>query len=120
MALAACRECGAQVSDSASTCPSCGVPDPVETDTFLVVTRKGRLAGAAVTYYLTIDGATDTISGGQTVQLRLKPGSHQIELETTGAGAKRIRDEFNIASGETAEYDIAFSAWSGVKLNRVR
>src|SRR5579862_8845234 len=28
MALKPCRECGAQVSDAAETCPHCGVPAP--------------------------------------------------------------------------------------------
>ncbi len=31
MALAACRECGRQVSTEATTCPHCGVPRPAET-----------------------------------------------------------------------------------------
>ena len=29
MAMAKCRECGAEVSDSAKTCPKCGVSKPV-------------------------------------------------------------------------------------------
>lgn len=31
MALSACRECGAQVSDQAPTCPSCGIEVPILT-----------------------------------------------------------------------------------------
>lgn len=118
MALAACRECGTQVSDLAATCPSCGVPDPVETETWVTVTRKGKFTGAALTYYLTIDDATDTIAGGENVRLRLKPGEHHIELETTGAGSKVRRDTFTIAAGETVSYEIGFSAWSGATLTR--
>lgn len=30
MALEACRECGAQISTEAKTCPSCGVKDPTK------------------------------------------------------------------------------------------
>jgi len=30
MALVECRECGAQVSDSATTCPSCGIKGPAD------------------------------------------------------------------------------------------
>jgi hypothetical protein len=122
MALAACRECGAQVSDSATTCPSCGVPDPVETDTFVVVTRKGRLSGALLKYHLTIDeDPTQTISNGQTVRLRIKPGKHHVELETGGIdGGKVLAEQFEVKPGETVEYDIGFSRWSGVKLDRIQ
>jgi hypothetical protein len=50
MALKPCRECGAQVSDAANTCPSCGVQSPAHK---LVPARKtvgclGALGIAAV------------------------------------------------------------------------
>ncbi len=35
MAMAKCRECGAEVSDSAKTCPKCGISKPVKKITFL-------------------------------------------------------------------------------------
>ena len=120
MALAACKECGNQVSDSAISCPQCGVADPVETDTWVTVLRKSKVAGALLTYYLTIDGITETIAGGETMKSRIKPGRHTIEFQTTAAGAKRQQEEFSVEFGQTVEYEIGFNAWSGAKLIRVR
>lgn len=37
MAIAKCRECGAEVSDSAKVCPKCGVSKPVKRTSIIVV-----------------------------------------------------------------------------------
>lgn len=36
MAMAKCRECGTEVSDSAKTCPKCGISKPVKKTSLLV------------------------------------------------------------------------------------
>ena len=41
MALRPCRECGAQVSTEADTCPHCGIAQPANADSLINV-RPGR------------------------------------------------------------------------------
>jgi len=56
MALVTCKECGAQVSNSAKACPACGAPPPKRTSTFtwivagFLVFMIGRVA---------LDGSAD-------------------------------------------------------------
>lgn len=68
MAMAKCRECGSDVSDSAKTCPKCGISTPVKKTSLLVKLILGffalavfgqvvaRLGGA------TSDGASSSAS----------------------------------------------------------
>jgi len=48
MALTKCRECGGQVSTEAATCPHCGAPQSVATQTPSAVTKSTYLRNFAV------------------------------------------------------------------------
>lgn len=120
MALSVCRECEGKVSEAATTCPHCGVPNPVMTDTWVTITRKGKFKGGAVAIAVGFDGDVKAIRGDETVRWQTTPGSHVVEMESSGVGGKHFRHDITIQSGETAEFEITFSSWSGVKFSRVR
>lgn len=44
MAMAKCRECGAEVSDSAKTCPKCGISKPVKKTSIAIKLLLGLFA----------------------------------------------------------------------------
>ena len=48
MAIAKCRECGAEVSDQAKTCPKCGVSAPVKKTSLFVKLIAGVIGIAVV------------------------------------------------------------------------
>lgn len=99
MALVACRECGAEVSDSAPNCPRCGVAAPAGTAT-LVFHRPG-LGNSAIGLEVFVDGQPyGSLRGlGGKLAVDVAPGNHHVELRTSqgksGVGTVRV------GSGET-------------------
>lgn len=62
MAIAKCRECGAEVSDEAKVCPKCGISKPVK-KTSLLVKIIGAIFGIAV-----LGNVISSIGGGSSHQ----------------------------------------------------
>lgn len=58
MAIAKCRECGAEVSDSAKTCPKCGVAKPVKKTSLIVKIFLGLMGIGLIGQF--IGGGSDT------------------------------------------------------------
>lgn len=105
MALVPCRECGAEISAAAPTCPKCGVPSPAGKTASLVVTRERRLTGAILLMWVGIEGRGKQLSGGQSVSFDLAPGEHQLEV---GFGGDDLYEyEFEVAPGESKRAVVA-------------
>ncbi|TWP32126.1 zinc-ribbon domain-containing protein [Leekyejoonella antrihumi] len=81
MALINCRECGSQISDSATACPRCGVAAPGGSCA-LVLTRPS-LVGGAVRTEVHVDGRPyGNLSARGRVVVPVTPGSHHVEVRT--------------------------------------
>jgi len=52
MAIAKCRECGAEVSDSAKTCPKCGVAKPVKKTSLITKIFLGLLGLGLISQFI--------------------------------------------------------------------
>jgi len=61
MAMAKCRECGAEVSDSAKTCPKCGIAKPVKKTSLAVKLLLGLFALGVLGQVIN-DGSSPTSS----------------------------------------------------------
>jgi hypothetical protein len=64
MAIAKCRECGAEVSDSAKACPKCGVPKPIKKTSLIVKLFLGLLGLGVIGQF--IGGGSGTGGGTST------------------------------------------------------
>lgn len=53
--MGACRECGAEVSDQAKTCPKCGVSTPVRKTSLLTWIATAAAVAAMVLYVVTYE-----------------------------------------------------------------
>lgn len=82
MALVQCRECGSQISDSAATCPQCGVSAPAGMGT-LTFTRPS-LANGAVGLEVHVDGRPyGRLRAKGRLEVSVPPGDHHVELITS-------------------------------------
>ena len=82
MALTDCRECGSKISDSAATCPQCGVSAPAGIGT-ITFTRPSLLNGA-VGVQVFVDGQPyGKLRARGSVVVDVPPGSHHVELATS-------------------------------------
>jgi zinc-ribbon domain len=98
MAMIQCRECGADISDSAATCPKCGVPAPGGTGTLTFIRPQFRNGAIGVEVY--VDGQPfGNLRMKGRLSVSVAPGDHHIELLTSqgksGVGSVTTR------SGET-------------------
>lgn len=65
MAMGKCRECGAEVSDQAKTCPKCGVSKPVKKTSLLVKLLAGFIGLAVLGNIIGgMNGGSSTSSAG--------------------------------------------------------
>lgn len=112
MALVQCRECGSNVSDSAISCPQCGVDGPAGTGT-LIVERRKKFMGGAVGVSVQLNGVGHgVLRSGQSVALDLAPGSYALSLWARGQGSEA---EVVIRSGKTTKCDVDLNAMNAVK-----
>jgi hypothetical protein len=98
MALIQCRECGADISDSAATCPRCGVSAPGGTGTLTLLRPQFRNGAIGVEVY--VDGRPyGSLRMKGRLSIPIAPGDHHVELRTSqgksGVGTVTTR------SGET-------------------
>lgn len=98
MALVKCRECASDVSDSAATCPRCGVSAPAGMATLTFV-RTG-LRNGAVPVEVFVDGKPyGTMRMKGSVAVPVPPGNHHVELRT-GQGKSTVGD-VTVSPGDT-------------------
>jgi hypothetical protein len=110
MALVECRECGSDVSDSAATCPHCGVSAPAG-EVSLVFIRAGTY-GRANRIELFIDQEPlGKIVGGVGLEVLVTPGSHHIELRSN-----RKSTVGTIDASDDMEFKVTMSAMGSPKL----
>lgn len=82
MALIQCRECGSEISDSAATCPRCGVSAPGGTGTLTFV--RPSLLNGAVGVEVYVDGQPyGKLRVKGRVSVPIAPGNHHVELITS-------------------------------------
>ena len=98
MALVSCRECAAQISDQAATCPHCGVSGPAGMGSLTFVRSGLKNAGLKVHVY--VDGKPFGTMGmrGQVV-VPVTPGNHHVELRASDG--KATAGSVNATSGNT-------------------
>jgi hypothetical protein len=112
MALVKCRECGNEVSDSAVTCPRCGVDGPAGAGR-LKVTRRRQMNGSAFSIFVAIDGNTrGKLRSGGELNIDVAPGRHQVEFSYSKGQASGT---VNIKSGRVAECRVSISLAGGLK-----
>jgi hypothetical protein len=88
VALVECRECGSQISESAATCPRCGVSAPAGVGSLTFVRSGFVNSGLRVEVF--VDGQPfGTIRGKGRVVVPVTPGRHHIELRT-GQGKSTV------------------------------
>jgi hypothetical protein len=115
MALVACKECGAEVAESAPVCPKCGVPSPAGLSCQLKLIRTPAVTGFAhITEAFLDDRSVGRVKMGESITVESSPGRH--ELVVLAAGPTRVARScpFEIDYGQTAEFETGFSAWSGL------
>lgn len=82
MALILCRECSSEISDSAATCPRCGISAPGGTGTFTFV--RPSLLNGAVGIEVYIDGQPyGKLRAMGRLSVDIAPGNHHIEIATS-------------------------------------
>lgn len=82
MALIQCRECKSEISDSAATCPRCGISAPGGVGTLTFV--RPSLYSGAIGIDVYVDGQPygGLRALGQ-LSIPMAPGSHHVELLTS-------------------------------------
>lgn len=98
MALVACRECNAEISDSAATCPRCGVSAPAGTGTLTFA--RPSLQSGAIPIEVFVDGKPyGRLKAMGRLSVPVTPGDHHIEI-VTGQGKSSV-GTIKSGSGET-------------------
>lgn len=64
MAMAKCKECGAEVSDSAKTCPKCGKSNPTNKTSLLVKVIIGFFVLGGIGQYMKVSPPSGSSSSG--------------------------------------------------------
>ena len=81
MALAPCRECGANVSTAASTCPHCGVPGPAPKSARITLSRA-HSNGAPTDLFVGVDeGEVYELSTAAPITEDILPGAHVLGMQ---------------------------------------
>jgi hypothetical protein len=79
MALISCRECRSEISDSAATCPRCGVASPGGAGTMTFV--RPSLMGGAVGIEVYVNGQPyGKLRARGRLSVPVPPGNHHVEL----------------------------------------
>jgi hypothetical protein len=82
MALVKCRECSSEISDSAATCPRCGVSAPAGVASLTFI-RSGTYGRAVRIEVLVDQKPFGKVRGQPGVVVPVTPGTHHIELRTS-------------------------------------
>jgi len=113
MAMISCRECASSVSDSAPTCPHCGVASPGG-QSQIEIRREARLTGAFIPLGVWLDSKElGTIGPGKSLALTVSPGRHRIECQLQQAHNKGGAEEFDVPAGRRLLVTVTTSKWNG-------
>lgn len=116
--LVVCKECGNDVADSAPVCPKCGVPNPAGKTCKLNVSRKKGITGFASVVQVYIDESGDYIRNGESFDVELSPGEHEIKAYSSLPDAVRICS-FEVHSGESIDFECGFGFVGGFYLKEL-
>jgi len=109
MAIIQCKECDAQVSDSAPTCPHCGVSAPGGSCT--VVFSRPSSMGLVVRTEVYVDGQPyGTLRAKGRIAVPVSPGDHHVEIQTSQG--KSSVTTISASGGETP-VRVSLSALTG-------
>lgn len=120
MAMAKCRECGAEVSDSAKTCPKCGIAKPVKKTSLIAKIFLG-LFGLWL-FGVIISGGSDTrestTSAAQpSVATPVAPGSQWSYSHIADAMSEGTSHHAVVASTNTVEFKFPYAGAQHASLN---
>jgi hypothetical protein len=100
MALVACRECGSKISDSAATCPQCGVSAPAGAASLTFI-RSGFINSGIKIAVFVDQQPFGIIKGKTTVSVPVTPGLHHIELRTADRKPRSTVGTVQVSHGDT-------------------
>ena len=122
MALVTCKECGAQVAESAPACPSCGVTNPGGRTATIAISRKSQLtaAGQKVEVYLD-EQLLGRAEWAKRVAFDISPGEHRLAVVATApVGTQWVRESrFDISGAQTVEFECGNYGLKGFDLRRI-
>ncbi|MBM3942043.1 MAG: DUF2846 domain-containing protein [SAR202 cluster bacterium] len=117
MSLVACKEFEAQVSESATICPKCGVGEPGVRFGTVVFSRTPAFAGSMSALKVFVNNQqVGELRNGDSVVLKLSPGKHDIQLR---GGLLSRATTISVHEGETTRYRTYFYSGlfsGGIKL----
>lgn len=109
MALVACKECGAQIAESAPTCPRCGVTLPSGETGKLVIMRPSAITGMMHPVHVFVDGqVVGEVKNGDTLTLELPIGERQVVVRGHGGLLRSV--PIAIHQGKAVTYQCSFSS----------
>jgi hypothetical protein len=109
MPLVSCKECQAEVADSAPSCPKCGVSKPGVSTGAFVLLRTSTLNGSMYDVDVFVDDRKmGVLSAGASVSLELSAGAHSIRVS---GGMLKKTAIVQISKGGTVRYNTFFSNW---------
>ena len=124
MAMAKCRECGAEVCDSAKTCPKCGVAKPVKKTSLIAKIFLGLLALGLIGQF--IGGGSNT-GGGTSTSVSapsapstpepVVPGSQWSYSQNADAMSKGTTHHAVVLSTNTVKFQFPYSGAQHATLN---
>ena len=99
MALVKCRECSSEISESAATCPRCGVSAPAGVASLTFVRHGVLNAGMKVAVFVD-QQSFGMIRGNTNVVVPVTPGHHHIELRTNNRRPKSTVGTVEVSHGD--------------------
>jgi hypothetical protein len=124
MAMAKCRECGAEVSDSAKTCPKCGVAKPVKKTSLIAIIFLGLLGLWLIGHF--IGGGSGRGTGSSTsvstpakpsAAAPVVPGSQWSYSHVADAMSKGTTYHAVVSSTNTVEFKFPYAGAQHARLN---
>jgi uncharacterized protein YcfJ len=116
MAMAKCRECGAEVSDSAKTCPKCGVANPIKKTSVIAKIFLGLLLLGLIGHF--IGGGSGPGGGTSTsVGAHVVPGSQWSYSHVADAMSKGATHDAVVLSTNTVEFKFPYAGGQHASLD---
>ncbi|MBR3523939.1 MAG: zinc-ribbon domain-containing protein [Bacilli bacterium] len=113
-----CPKCGNYVEDGAQFCNNCGLAQtPTTVSNNLIISRPGKLMGAAINITVNINGVETKIGAGDVVGFNLSPGMAVIKYKVWCRREKEVT--INVVPGRN--YSIIFKydpLWGGFKIGK--
>jgi hypothetical protein len=111
MAMVPCRECDQSVSESAPTCPKCGVMSPGG-KAQIEIKRVKRAQGKWVALTAWVDSEKlGDIGAGNSVTHTVTPGHHRVQCQLQGYEA--ASQEVEVPANGHLVVTVATNRWNG-------